>query len=217
MFLSHVTSTITVKAGLIASTSKVSYKVCLGQHRVGVCSARPPPSPPTLICSTSSALIFDTNSPGRLCLKDQLPAAVLKLHPLRSAVLNIRISPVPLPRRQTLDLASTRASGNLSGSRCVLLAFHSQFTPEKSTVRLSGFAARTASDDSPARDCVMVAVVVAGFSPSCSESVGSTIAVGAVGLLLSSHPIMATHNTTNTILFIISLSDSPLLNHPCIP
>ena len=88
--------------------------------------------------------MFDTYSPARLMLRRQLDPAVMKLIPLRSSSLKMRMSPVPLSRRQTLDPEFTRASGRLSGSRCVLASFHSQFTPEKSTVFLSGFADRRA-------------------------------------------------------------------------
>ena len=78
-------------------------------------------------------------------LSGQLPPAVLKFAPARSASLSILMSPVPLSRRQTLDPVCTRASGKLSGSRCVLLAFHSQFTPSKLIVRLSVVDARAPS------------------------------------------------------------------------
>ena len=74
-------------------------------------------------------------------LRGQLDPEVLKLIPLRSVSLKMRMSPVPLSRRQTLDPDRTLASGKLSGSRCVLAAFHAHFTLEKSTVRVSGFAA----------------------------------------------------------------------------
>ena len=70
-------------------------------------------------------------------LRGQLDPAVIKLIPLRSASLKMRMSPVPLSLCQTLDPEFTRASGKLSGSRCVLASFHSQFTPEKSTVFLA--------------------------------------------------------------------------------
>ena len=76
-------------------------------------------------------------------LSGQLDPAVLKLIPLRSESLKMRMSPVPLSLCQTLDPEFTRASGKLPGSRCDLAAFHFQLTPEKSTVFLSGFADRT--------------------------------------------------------------------------
>ena len=96
--------------------------------------------PPARILSTSSPLILDTYSPARLMLRGQLDPEVLKLIPLRSVSLKIRMSPSPLSRRQTLDPDRTLASGKLSGSRCVLAAFHAHVTREKSTVRGSGFA-----------------------------------------------------------------------------
>ena len=73
-------------------------------------------------------------------LRGQLDPEVLKLIPLRSVSLKMRMSPVPLSRRQTLDPDRTLASGKLFGSRCVLAAFHAHSTLEKSTVRVSGFA-----------------------------------------------------------------------------
>ncbi len=71
---------------------------------------------------------LDTYSPARLMLRGQLDPEVLKLIPLRSVSLKMRMSPVPLSRRQTLDPDRTLASGKLSGSRCVLAAFHAHFT-----------------------------------------------------------------------------------------
>ena len=109
----------------------------------------PPVPPPARILSTSAPLILDTYSPARLMLKGQLAPEVLKLIPLRSVSLKMRMSPVPLSRRQTLDPDRTLASGKLSGSRCVLAAFHAHFTREKSTVRVSGFA-----------DCLLLAWAV---------------------------------------------------------
>ena len=87
-------------------------------------------------------------------LRGQLDPEVLKLIPLRSVSLKMRMSPVPLSRRQTLDPDRTLASGKLSGSRCVLAAFHAHFTLEKSTVRVSGFA-----------DCMLLAWAVANPLP----------------------------------------------------
>ena len=87
----------------------------------------------------------DTYSPARLMLRGQLPPAVLKFIPARSASLSILMSPVPSSRRQTLDPVCTLASGRLLGSKCVLLVFQLQLTPEKSIVRLSTLAARMPS------------------------------------------------------------------------
>ena len=44
-------------------------------------------------------------------LRGQLAPEVLKLIPLRSVSLKMRMSPVPLSRRQTLDPDRTLASG----------------------------------------------------------------------------------------------------------
>ena len=70
-----------------------------------------PMPPPARILSTSSPLILDTYSPARLMLRGQLDPEVLKLIPLRSVSLKIRMSPSPLSRRQTLDPDRTLASG----------------------------------------------------------------------------------------------------------
>ena len=127
--------------------------------------------PPARILSTSAPLILDTYSPARLMLRGQLAPEVLKLIPLRSVSLKMRMSPVPLSRRQTLDPDRTLASGKLSGSRCVLAAFHAHFTLEKSTVRVSGFA-----------DCLLLWAVCAtiGLEPPLGVA-GELTAEGLVG------------------------------------
>ena len=140
MLLSHVTSTGVSMLAPTASTV-TSLPASEAQQFIAVgSSALPPMPPPARILSTSSPLISDTYSPARLMLRGQLDPEVLKLIPLRSVSLKMRMSPVPLSRRQTLDPDCTLASGKLSGSRCVLAAFHAHVTREKSTVRGSGFA-----------------------------------------------------------------------------
>ena len=145
MLLSHVTSTGVSMLAPTASTV-TSLPASEAQQFIAVgSSALPPMPPPARILSTSSPLILDTYTPARLMLRGQLDPEVLKLIPLRSVSLKMRMSPVPLSRRQTLDPDRTLASGKLSGSRCVLAAFHAHFTLEKSTVRVSGFASTTGS------------------------------------------------------------------------
>ena len=140
MLLSHVTSTGVSMLAPTASTV-TSLPASEAQQFIAVgSSALPPMPPPARILSTSSPLMLDTYSPARLMLRGQLDPEVLKLIPLRSVSLKMRMSPVPLSRRQTVDPDRTLASGKLSGSRCVLAAFHAHFTLEKSTVRVSGFA-----------------------------------------------------------------------------
>ena len=141
MLLLHVTSTAVSMLAPTASTV-TSLPASEAQQFIAVGSSTlPPVPPPARIFSTSAPLILDTYSPARLMLRGQLDPEVLKLIPLRSVSLNMRMSPVPLSRRQTLDPDRTLASGKLSGSRCVLAAFHAHFTREKSTVLVSGFAA----------------------------------------------------------------------------
>ena len=145
MLLSHVTSTGVSMLAPTASTV-TSLPASEAQQFIAVgSSALPPMPPPARILSTSSPLILDTYTPARFMLRGQLDPEVLKLIPLRSVSLKMRMSPVPLSRRQTLDPDRTLASGKLSGSRCVLAAFHAHFTLEKSTVRVSGFASTTGS------------------------------------------------------------------------
>ena len=131
--------------------------------------------PPARILSTSSPLISDTYNPARLMLRGQLAPEVLKLIPLRSVSLKMRMSPSPLSRRQTLDPDRTLASGKLSGSRCVLAAFHAHVTLEKSTVRLSGFA-----------DFMLLAWAVA--TPPCACAFVVPI-VGVAGEITADGPV----------------------------
>ena len=155
MLLLHVTST---GVSMLAPTAPTvtSLPASEAQQFIAVGSSiLPPVPPPARILSTSAPLILDTYSPARLMLRGQLDPEVLKLIPLRSVSLKIRMSPVALSRRQTLDPDRTLASGKLSGSRCVLAAFHAHVTREKSTVRVSGFA-----------DCMLLAWAVA--NPPCA-------------------------------------------------
>ena len=175
MLLSHVTSTGVSMLAPTASTV-TSLPASEAQQFIAVgSSALPPMPPPARILSTSSPLILDTYSPARLMLRGQLDPEVLKLIPLRSVSLKIRMSPSPLSRRQTLDPDRTLASGKLSGSRCVLAAFHAHVTLEKSTVRVSGFA-----------DCMLLAWAVANPPCACAFVVpggvaGELTAEGPVG------------------------------------
>ena len=175
MLLLHVTSTGVSMLAPTASTV-TSLPASEAQQFIAVgSSALPPMPPPARILSTSSPLILDTYSPARLMLRGQLAPEVLKLIPLRSVSLKIRMSPSPLSRRQTLDPDRTLASGKLSGSRCVLAAFHAHVTLEKSTVRVSGFA-----------DCMVLAWAVANPPCACAFVVpggvaGELTAEGPVG------------------------------------
>ena len=178
MLLLHVTSTGVSMLVPTASTV-TSLPASEAQQFIAVgSSALPPMPPPARILSTSSPLILDTYSPARLMLRGQLDPEVLKLIPLRSVSLKIRMSPSPLSRRQTLDPDRTLASGKLSGSRCVLAAFHAHVTLEKSTVRGSGFA-----------DCMLLAWAVA--NPPCawrSSSPGVSLANSLLRVLLETDP-----------------------------
>ena len=175
MLLLHVTSTGVSMLAPTASTV-TSLPASEAQQFIAVgSSALPPMPPPARILSTSAPLILDTYSPARLMLRGQLAPEVLKLIPLRSVSLKMRMSPVPLSRRQTLDPDRTLASGKLSGSRCVLAAFHAHFTLEKSTVLGSGFA-----------DCMLLAWAVANPPCACAFVVtggvaGELTAEGLVG------------------------------------
>ena len=114
MLLSHVTSTGVSMLAPTASTV-TSLPASEAQQFIAVgSSALPPMPPPARILSTSSPLILDTYSPARLMLRGQLDPEVLKLIPLRSVSLKMRMSPVPLSRRQTVDPDRTLASGKLS-------------------------------------------------------------------------------------------------------
>ena len=175
MLLLHVTSTGVSMLAPTASTV-TSLPASEAQQFIAVgSSALPPMPPPARILSTSAPLILDTYSPARLMLRGQLDPEVLKLIPLRSVSLKMRMSPVSLSRRQTLDPDRTLASGKLSGSRCVLAAFHSHFTLEKSTVLGSGFA-----------DCMLLVWAVANPPCACAFVVpegvaGELTAEGPVG------------------------------------
>ena len=176
MLLLHVTSTGVSMLAPTASTV-TSLPASEAQQFIAVgSSALPPMPPPARILSTSSPLILDTYSPARLILRGQLDPEVLKLIPLRSVSLKMRMSPVLLSRRQTLDPDRTLASGKLSGSRCVLAAFHAHFTLEKSTVRVSGFA-----------DFMLLAWAVANLPCACVA--GELTAEGPIGFSSSPpHP-----------------------------